>query len=129
MKNAGRAVRLGGAETQSMRWPTLFISHGSPMLVIDPSPARDFLAGYGRELGKPRAIVIASAHFNASRPAVVADAHPRMIYDFGGSNPALFQMVYPAPGDPGLAEQVAALLQAGPCAGGRCGARLRSWRL
>jgi 4,5-DOPA dioxygenase extradiol len=95
-----------------MRLPTLFISHGSPSLVVDPSPARDFLAGYGRALGKPRAIVIASAHFNANRPAVVADAHPGMIYDFGGSNTALFQMVYPAPGEPGLAAQVAALLQA-----------------
>jgi 4,5-DOPA dioxygenase extradiol len=94
-----------------MRWPTLFISHGSPMLVIDPSPARDFLSRYGRELGKPRAIVIASAHFDAARPAVVADAHPGMIYDFGGFNEALFRMVYPAPGAPDLAAEVAALLQ------------------
>jgi 4,5-DOPA dioxygenase extradiol len=94
-----------------MRMPTLFISHGSPNLVIDSSPARDFLAGYGHALGKPRAIVIASAHFNANRPAVVTDAHPGMIYDFGGFNPALFRMVYPAPGEPDLAARVAALLQ------------------
>jgi 4,5-DOPA dioxygenase extradiol len=94
-----------------MRLPTLFISHGAPSLVIEPSPARDFLAGYGRTLGKPRAIVIASAHFNANRPAVVTDQHPGMIYDFGGFDPALYQMVYPAPGDPAVAQRVADLLQ------------------
>ncbi len=96
-----------------MRWPTLFISHGSPNLVIEPSPARDFLAQYGRELGKPRAIVIASAHFNANRPVVVADPHPGMIYDFGGFDPALSTMVYPAPGDPEIARRAADLLTAG----------------
>ena len=95
-----------------MRLPTLFISHGAPSLVIEPSPARDFLAGYGRTLGKPRAIVIASAHFNANRPAVVTDQHPGMIYDFGGFDPALYQMVYPAPGSPEIAHEVADLLQA-----------------
>ncbi len=95
-----------------MRMPTLFISHGPPTLVIEPSPARDFLAGYGRELGKPRAIVVASAHFNANRPAVVADPHPGMIYDFGGFDPALYEMVYPAPGDPALARKVAEFLKA-----------------
>ena len=46
-----------------MRAPTLFISHGSPMLAIEPSPARDFLMAYGKTLPKPDAIVIASAHF------------------------------------------------------------------
>jgi 4,5-DOPA dioxygenase extradiol len=94
-----------------MRLPTLFISHGSPRLVIEPSPARDFLSGYRHVLGEPRAIVIASAHFDTDRPAVVADAHPGMIYDFGGSNPELFRMVYPAPGAPDLAAQVTGLLR------------------
>jgi 4,5-DOPA dioxygenase extradiol len=95
-----------------MRLPTLLISHGSPTLAIEPSPARDFLASYGQELGKPRAIVIASAHFNANRPAVVADAHPGMIYDFGGAYKALFEMVYPAPGDPAVAARVSHLFAA-----------------
>jgi 4,5-DOPA dioxygenase extradiol len=93
-----------------MRAPTLFISHGSPMLAIEPSPARDFLIGYGKQLKKPRAIVIASAHFETSRPAVVGDAQPGMIYDFGGFPDALFQVVYPAPGDPVVAIKVAGLL-------------------
>ena len=95
-----------------MRAPTLFISHGSPMLAIEDSPAREFLSGYGKELGKPRAIVVASAHFGTSRPAVVGDAQPGMIYDFGGFPDALYQIVYPAPGDPVVAMKVAGLLQA-----------------
>jgi len=94
-----------------MRLPTLFISHGSPTLAIERSPARDFLAGYGAALGKPRAIVIASAHFVTSRPAVVGDERPGMIYDFYGFPDALRQIVYPAPGDPLVAMKVAGLLQ------------------
>jgi 4,5-DOPA dioxygenase extradiol len=95
-----------------MRTPTLFISHGSPMLAIEPSPARDFLIEYGKTLKKPRAIVIASAHFETSRPAVVGDAKPGMIYDFGGFPDALYQIVYPAPGDPIVATKVGGLLAA-----------------
>jgi len=93
-----------------MRTPTLFISHGSPMLAIEKSPARDFLIEYGKTLKKPRAIVIASAHFETSRPAVVGDAKPEMIYDFGGFPDALYQIVYPAPGDPVVATKVGGLL-------------------
>src|SRR5438477_13170215 len=93
-----------------MRTPTLFISHGSPMLAIEKSPARDFLIEYGKTLKKPRAVVIASAHFESSRPAVVGDAKPDMIYDFGGFPDALYQVVYPAPGDPVVAVKVAGLL-------------------
>jgi 4,5-DOPA dioxygenase extradiol len=89
---------------------TLFISHGSPMLAIQPSPARDFLASYGKSNPKPRAIVIASAHFETDRPAVVADAHPDMIYDFGNFPQALYEIVYPAPGEPSVAMKVAQLL-------------------
>lgn len=88
----------------------LFISHGAPSLVIENSDARRFLESYGRTLKKPRAIVIASAHFTSGRPTVNADAQPGMIYDFGGFAPELYQMVYPAPGDPLVATKVAGLL-------------------
>lgn len=95
-----------------MALPTLFISHGAPTLAIDDSAARDFLMGYAKSLPKPRAIVIASAHFESGRPAVVGDERPGMIYDFGGFAPELFKIVYPAPGDPVMALKVAGLLQA-----------------
>jgi 4,5-DOPA dioxygenase extradiol len=95
-----------------MSFPTLFLSHGSPMIAIEDSPARAFLKTYGQTLGKPRAIVIASAHFETSRPAVNGDAKPAMIYDFRGFPDALYQIVYPAPGDPVAAVKVAGLLEA-----------------
>jgi 4,5-DOPA dioxygenase extradiol len=94
-----------------MPLPTLFVSHGSPQLLIEDTAARDFLTGYAATLSRPRAIVIASAHFGTSRPAVVGDAKPGMIYDFGGM-PELRRLVYPAPGDPVVAAKVAGLLQA-----------------
>src|SRR5262245_35235589 len=94
-----------------MPLPTLFISHGSPALLIDDTAARDFLRGYAARLPKPRAIVIASAHFVTSRRAVVGDAKPGMIYDFGGM-PELRSLVYPAPGNPVVAMKIAGLLQA-----------------
>jgi 4,5-DOPA dioxygenase extradiol len=91
--------------------PSLYISHGSPRLIIEDSASRDFLMGFAKDLPKPRAIVIASAHFGTSRPAVLGDEKPGMIYDFGGM-PALRKLVYPAPGDPQLADKVASLWQA-----------------
>lgn len=95
-----------------MVFPTLFISHGSPMLAIENSAARDFLGRFGRDLGRPKAILIASAHFEASRPLLTADAAPEMIYDFGGFPRALFEMRYPAPGSPELARRAASRLEA-----------------
>jgi 4,5-DOPA dioxygenase extradiol len=94
-----------------MPLPAIFISHGSPRLIIDDSASRDFLKGYGQRFGKPRAIVIATAHFGTSRPAVVGDAKPGMIYDFGGL-PELRKLIYPAPGDPQVAIKIAGLLEA-----------------
>src|SRR5262249_30980270 len=94
-----------------MPLPVLFVSHGSPRLLIEDTAARDFLRGYAATLPKPRAIVIASAHFGTSRPAVVGDAKPGMIYDFGGM-PELRRLVYEAPGDPVIALKGAGLLEA-----------------
>ena len=82
------------------------------MMAIQPSPAREFLKGLGKSMPKPRAIVIASAHFDTDRPAVVVDAHPDMIYDFGNFPQPLYEIVYPAPGDPEVAIKVAGLLDA-----------------
>lgn len=94
--------------------PTLFVSHGSPMLVLSDTPAARFLASYGRQLRRPRAIVLASAHFETDRPAVSRAQRPGMIYDFFGFPPALSEIVYEAPGAPDVAGEVReALVAAG----------------
>lgn len=90
--------------------PSLFVSHGAPNLVLDDIPATDFLRSYGAELGAPRAAVVVSAHFEADKPMVSADTAPNMIYDFSGFEPELYEMQYPAPGHPGLAQQMVGLL-------------------
>lgn len=91
--------------------PSIFISHGSPTIVIDDHPARDYLKGLSKTVPTPKAIVIVSAHFETHGVAVVTDPNPEMIYDFGGFPQELYEMVYPAPGSPEVAEQVYALLE------------------
>lgn len=93
--------------------PALFISHGSPMLAIQDSPARRFLQGFGEALPRPKAIVVVSAHWESvGAPAVSFARQPETIHDFGGFPPALFAIRYPAPGAPDVAERVAQLLEA-----------------
>ena len=94
-------------------FPTVFVSHGSPMLMLHNTQARDFLTGFGTTLGRPKAILMCSAHYESTEPTLSADAKPEMIYDFGGFPQALFEMIYAAPGDPELAQRAAQLLSKG----------------
>lgn len=87
------------------RMPSLFVSHGSPMTAVQPSPAREFFLRFAAELPRPEAILIATAHFESEAPLLSADAAPEMIYDFGGFPKPLFEIVYPAPGAPDLARR------------------------
>ncbi len=92
--------------------PSLFLSHGSPMLALTPGPAHDFLTGLGASLARPRAILVASAHWETAHPMVSAPARNRTIHDFGGFPRELYALRYDAPGDPALAEQIDDLLGA-----------------
>ena len=93
------------------RFPTLFVSHGSPMLAIEDSPTARFLAELGASLPRPRAILVASAHYETATPALGAAARPGTLHDFGGFPAALHALQYPAPGDPDLARHAAGLLE------------------
>ncbi len=92
--------------------PSLFISHGSPMLALTEAPAQDFLRGLGHSLPRPKAILVASAHWETATPQVNAVTRNDTIYDFRGFPPALYQLTYNPPGDPALAEHVSDLLAA-----------------
>lgn len=81
------------------------------MLAVEDSPTGRFLDHLGERLPRPRAIVVASAHFIHALPTVTATPSPGTIHDFGGFPEALYRIQYPAPGAPGLAEQVAAHLR------------------
>lgn len=92
--------------------PTLFISHGSPMLAIQESPAHQFLLGLGKTLPKPTAILVASAHWESvGGPMLSMTPDPETIHDFGGFPRALSEIQYDAPGAPETAARAAELLQ------------------
>ncbi len=94
------------------KFPTLFVSHGAPTLIIDDCPTREFLLKLGQELGRPKGIVCVSAHWATVEPRVTMQPNPSTLYDFGGFPDELYSLKYPAPGDPILAKRVVALLHA-----------------
>jgi 4,5-DOPA dioxygenase extradiol len=85
----------------------IFVSHGAPTLVLEDAPARDFLAGLGNRVGRPDAIVVASAHWESPQPLVGAAPKFATIHDFYGFPRELYEQRYDAPGDPALAARVA----------------------
>ncbi|MCE9662936.1 dioxygenase [Halomonas sp. M5N1S17] len=93
--------------------PSLFISHGSPMLALTPTPAHAFLREFGQSL-RPQAVVVVSAHWESDRLLVSTSARPETIHDFGGFPRELYECQYPAPGEPELARRLARQLNAVP---------------
>src|SRR3954462_11358712 len=93
----------------SGRMPTLYLGHGSPTLVDDALwPVQ--LAQWARELPRPKAILVVSAHWEQA-PIIVGATEPvPLVYDFYGFPQHYYETVYPSPGAPELAQRVAELL-------------------
>lgn len=96
--------------------PPLYLSHGSPMIALESSPAALFLDRLGAAIdatfGRPRAVVVVSPHSSTREPLALAGARHGAIHDFGGFPAELYQQRYDAAGDPALAHDVAARLSA-----------------
>ncbi len=92
------------------RMPTLFFGHGNPMNAIQDNPWAPGWAAIGRQVPRPRAVLSVSAHWYVPGIAATAMARPRTIHDFGGFPRELFEVDYPAPGDPALVQRIAGLL-------------------
>jgi 4,5-DOPA dioxygenase extradiol len=97
-------------------FPPLFISHGSPMTALEPREAGAFMQTLGRQIdaqfGRPRAVLMISAHTAAHQPVLLTGAQHQAIYDFGGFDPQLRTLRYDAAGAPALADEVQTLAKA-----------------
>ena len=89
-----------------MTMPSLFLSHGAPTLPLTDTPARAFLSQLGGTLARPKAILVISAHWETALPTVSAVDRNDTIHEFGGFPRSLYDMRYPAPGSPSVADRV-----------------------
>src|SRR5258708_25859526 len=97
--------------SNSDQMPVLFLGHGSPMNAIEEN---EFVVGFrkvGKEIPKPQAILVVSAHWETNGTFVTAMEKPRTIHDFGGFPRALYEVQYPAAGSPGLAQETKKLIK------------------
>lgn len=90
--------------------PGLYISHGSPMLALNPEQVGPALERLGANLPRPEAIIVMSAHWESNALEVSTSIRPETWHDFRGFPEALYEIRYPAPGQPELAEKVLTLL-------------------
>lgn len=114
---AGTAMKLNeldkmiASSGNTAKMPVLFLGHGSPMNAIEEN---EFVTGFrniGKEITKPSAILCISAHWETKGTFVTAMEHPPTIHDFGGFPQALFDVQYPAPGSPALAQEAKELVK------------------
>jgi 4,5-DOPA dioxygenase extradiol len=91
--------------------PVLFLGHGSPMNAIEENEFSEKWEELGKKLSRPKSILCISAHWETRGTSVTAMQNPATIHDFGGFPQALFNVQYPAPGSPALAEETKSIVK------------------
>jgi 4,5-DOPA dioxygenase extradiol len=95
---------------QNYLMPVLFVGHGSPMNGIEDNEFSKRWTAIAKEIPMPKAVLVISAHWFTKGTKITAMDFPKTIHDFGGFPDALFQVQYPAPGNPALAKETASLI-------------------
>ena len=90
---------------------SVFLSHGSPMHALQPGPAGAAWRALAKRLPRPKAIVIASAHWETNLPMLTGSDRPETVHDFYNFPEPLYRLRYPAPGAPQVAKRAQALLK------------------
>jgi 4,5-DOPA dioxygenase extradiol len=94
--------------------PAIFFGHGNPMLTLSRNAYTEAWAEIGKNLPRPKAVLVVSAHWYITSSAVTVNTAPGTIHDFGGFPKELHDVQYPAPGSPELARHIKELLSPVP---------------